>query len=151
MDGIWRILGRPFYVRGSFFRNLTKTVDTMQQMANDINKIKRSFLSGSDTGLVALNLVPGDLLQKESRSWLSPPDPSPNYNIACEIRQDGTSMWFFQGSVFTEWNAKGSLLWIHGKRAYFDISLATILTPFPPLAGSGKSILLYVVSHCIQS
>ncbi|KAF8269437.1 hypothetical protein EI94DRAFT_963395 [Lactarius quietus] len=97
MGGIWRAL------------------DTMQQMANDINKIRR------------------DLLQKESRSWLSPPDPSPNYNLACEIRQDGTSMWFFQGSLFTEWNAKGSLLWIYGK------------------PGSGKSILMYVVSHCIRS
>ncbi|KAH9061192.1 hypothetical protein EDB87DRAFT_1576541 [Lactarius vividus] len=42
-------------------------------------------------------------------------DPSPNYNNACETHQDGTAMWFFQGSVFTVWNAKDSLLWIHGK------------------------------------
>ncbi|KAH8996181.1 hypothetical protein EDB86DRAFT_3243480, partial [Lactarius hatsudake] len=88
MDGIWRALG------------------TMQQMANDINKIRR------------------DQLQKESRTWLSPPDPSPNYNTACETQQDGTATWFFQGGVFTEWNAKGPLLWIHGK------------------PGSGKSILM---------
>ena len=67
-------------------------------------------------------LVSGDLLQKESRSWLSPPDPSPNYNIACETRQDGTSMWFFQRGIYTEWNAKGSLLWIHGKRAFLILA-----------------------------
>ncbi|KAH8985152.1 hypothetical protein EDB92DRAFT_1883779, partial [Lactarius akahatsu] len=75
-----------------------KALDMMQQIANDINKMKR------------------DRLQRESRSWLSPPDPSSNYNIACDIHQDGTATWFCEGSVFAEWNAKGSLLWIHGKR-----------------------------------
>ena len=71
-----------------------------------------------DYWLVALKPVAGDQLQKESRSWLSPPDPSPNYNSACEIHQDGTAAWFFQGSLFNEWNEKGSLLWIYGKRAF---------------------------------
>jgi hypothetical protein len=72
---------------------------------------------------MALNLVAGDQLQKDSRSWLSPPDPSQNYNIACEIHQDGTATWFFQGSIFTEWNVKGSLLWIHGKRTCSRLAL----------------------------
>jgi hypothetical protein len=71
-----------------------------------------------DYGLVALILVAGEQLQKESRSWLSPPDPSPNYNSGCEIHQDGTAEWFFQGSLFNKWNEKGSLLWIYGKRAF---------------------------------
>ncbi|KAH8989612.1 hypothetical protein EDB86DRAFT_2831496 [Lactarius hatsudake] len=71
-------------------------------------------------------LVPSDQLRSDFRSWLSPPDPSPNYDIARETHQDGTVMWFFQGSVFTEWIAKGSLLWIHGKpgsgKKYSDLS-----------------------------
>ncbi|KAH9052612.1 ankyrin repeat-containing domain protein [Lactarius vividus] len=86
-----------------------KALDMMQQIANDINKMKR------------------DRLQRESRTWLTPPDPSPNYNIAREIHQDGTAMWFCEGSVFAEWNAKGSLLWIHGK------------------PGSGKTILMSAI------
>ena len=63
-------------------------------------------------------LVPGDQLGRNSRSWLSPPDPSTNYNTACKFHQDGTAMWFFQTNTFTEWNAKGSLLWIYGKGAF---------------------------------
>jgi hypothetical protein len=31
-------------------------------------------------------------------------------------------MWFTLGSTFGEWNAKGYLLWIHGKRTRFQIS-----------------------------
>ncbi|KAF8266134.1 hypothetical protein EI94DRAFT_231040 [Lactarius quietus] len=86
-----------------------KALDMMQQIASDINKMKR------------------DRLQRESRSWLSPPDPSTNYNNARDIYQDGTATWFCEGSVFEEWNAKGSLLWICGK------------------PGSGKTILMSAV------
>ncbi|KAI9435161.1 hypothetical protein H4582DRAFT_2080077 [Lactarius indigo] len=86
-----------------------KALDMMQQIASDINKIKR------------------DRLQRESRTWLTPPDPSPNYNIAREIHQDGTATWFCEGSVFAEWNTKGSLLWINGK------------------PGSGKTILMSAI------
>ena len=88
---------------------------------------------------MALNLVAGDQLQKDSRNWLSPPDPSENYNIASEIHQDGTATWFFKGSVFAEWNAKGSLLWINGKRMFLsDISIATILIPLALCSGLRK-------------
>ncbi|KAF8260116.1 hypothetical protein EI94DRAFT_929907 [Lactarius quietus] len=72
---------------------------TMQGIASEINKMKR------------------DQLQKDARNWVSPPDPSKNYNIACEAYQTGTGVWFFQGGVFSEWSTKGTLLWIHGKRA----------------------------------
>ncbi|KAH9083688.1 ankyrin repeat-containing domain protein [Lactarius deliciosus] len=77
----------------------------MQKMASDMNKFQR------------------DQLQDKSRRWLSPADPSSNYNIACKAHHDGTAMWFFQGTTFHEWQVTGSLLWIHGR------------------PGSGKSIL----------
>ncbi|KAF8258295.1 hypothetical protein EI94DRAFT_1623211 [Lactarius quietus] len=69
----------------------------------------------------------------ESRMWLSPPDPSENQNIACEVCYDGTATWFIQGSTFLEWNMTGSLLWIHGK------------------PGAGKSILCSTVIRQIES
>jgi hypothetical protein len=87
----------------------------MQQMASDINKIRR------------------DQMQKDSKSWLCPPDPSKNYNIGYKTHQDGTAAWFFEGNVFDEWNAKGSLLWIHGK------------------PGAGKSILLSSIIRKIDN
>ena len=64
----------------------------------------------------------GDQLHKDSKSWLSPTDPSKNYNIGREVHRDGTATWFFRGSVFAEWNAKGSLLWIYGKRVSTTLS-----------------------------
>ncbi|KAH9066298.1 hypothetical protein EDB87DRAFT_1732891 [Lactarius vividus] len=90
----WMTSGKlwvSIYYDESASQKLIMAADMMQQIANDINKIKR------------------DRLQRESRSWLSPPDPSSNYNIACDIHQHGTATWFCEGSVFAEWNAKGSL------------------------------------------
>jgi hypothetical protein len=92
--------------------------DAMQEMAGEINKIRRPLFLRSATWLMALKLVAGDQLKEKSRSWLSPPDPSPNYNSGCEIHQDGTATWFLQGSLFNLWNEKGSLLWIYGKRTF---------------------------------
>jgi hypothetical protein len=68
-------------------------------------------------------------MQKDSKNWLCPPDPSKNYNIGCKAQQDGTATWFFKGNVFDEWIAKGSLLWIHGKRASSKFALAMTLIP----------------------
>ena len=81
-------------------------------------------------------------MQIASKSWLSPPDPSKNYNIGYKAHQDGTATWFFEGSVFDAWNAKGSLLWIHGKRTSPKLVLATTLILLYHIAGAGKSILL---------
>ena len=94
----------------------------------------------------------GDKLQRRIRSWLSPPDPWKNYNIAHRSRHSGTGAWFVQGDTLSEWKASGpsSLLWIHGKR-----ELPPNTYPFAEIdgfplfvAGSGKSVLWYV-SHSI--
>ncbi|KAF8469399.1 hypothetical protein DFH94DRAFT_656891, partial [Russula ochroleuca] len=63
--------------------------------------------------------------REKAQQWLSPnpPDPSTNHNIARKAHHDGTTSWFFQGSIFEEWKSSPSLLWIHGK------------------PGSGKSVL----------
>ena len=62
----------------------------------------------------------GDQLQDKSRQWLSPVDPSTNYNTACKAHHDGTATWFVHGMTFHEWEATGSLLWIHGKRRFIS-------------------------------
>ena len=117
MTGIWKALGMFSQSSGSVLAQLTKAPDAMHQMASDMNKMKRSSLVLS---LCAggSKLFVGDQLQKDSRSWLSPPDPSPNYNSACEIHQEGTATWFLQGNLFDRWKEKGSLFWIYGKRAF---------------------------------
>ena len=67
----------------------------------------------------------GDQLQRDIRSWLSPPDPSTNHNIVCDSHRAGSSTWFTQDATFDEWRSTGSLLWIHGKRM-------SSLNPYPP-------------------
>ena len=61
-----------------------------------------------------------DQLQDQSRQWLSPMDPSANYNTACKAHHDGTASWFVHGTTFHEWEVTGSLLWIHGKRMFLS-------------------------------
>ena len=103
----------------SMSHELTTMIDTMQQVVSDINKMRRSsFDRRSHWRLITLTRVAGDQLQKDSKNWLSPPDPSKNYNIGCKIHRDGTGTWFFEEDIFTEWIAKDSLLWIYGKRAF---------------------------------
>ena len=58
-----------------------------------------------------------DVLQKLKR-WLSPPDPSTNYNIGLRELHKETASWFLQGRIFQEWYLRGPLLWIHGKRTF---------------------------------
>ena len=66
------------------------------------------------------NPLTGNQLIQLLRTWLSPSDPSTNHNIARKAQHEGTAVWFFQGSIFIEWKSTGSLLWIHGKRAFLS-------------------------------
>ena len=102
----------------------------MQGIAGEINKMKRaSLLCSISLHNLSRTYFVGDQLQKDARSWISPPDPSKNYNIACEAYQTGTGEWFFQGGVFSQWSSKGTVLWIHGKRARASlISVLWVLT-----------------------
>ncbi|KAH9079411.1 hypothetical protein EDB83DRAFT_1270371 [Lactarius deliciosus] len=71
--------------------------------------------------------------RKDLQGWISPPDPSVNYNTACRAHHRGTAAWCTQGDTFVDWKASGSLLWIHGK------------------PGSGKTILSSVIIRDIKS
>jgi len=89
----------------------------------------------------------GDRLQKDVQHWLSPPNPSTNQNFVRKARHTGTAAWFFESCALTEWKAKGSLLWIHGKRTSFKVPYSNSYsnTSVDLTAGAGKSTLLYVV------
>lgn len=69
----------------------------------------------------------GDQRLDKSRQWLSPVDPSTNYNASRKAYHDGTASWFIQGTSFREWEVIGSLLWVHGKRVF--ISMVSFLLP----------------------
>jgi hypothetical protein len=69
------------------------------------------------------------VLQKLKR-WLSPPDPSTNYNIGLRDLHEETASWFLEGRIFREWYLTGPLLWIHGKRTFPEAS--RLLVPDGP-------------------
>ena len=68
-----------------------------------------------------LNILTGNQLKQLLRAWLSPADPSINHNIARKAQYKGTAVWFFQSSIIVEWKSTGSLLWVHGKRAFLSL------------------------------
>jgi hypothetical protein len=53
--------------------------------------------------------------QAELYRWLSPPEPSKNYNKALGLRQEGTGAWLLQSDAFAEWKSqRNSFLWLYG-------------------------------------
>ena len=89
-------------------------------------------------------IIGEEVLQKIIR-WLSPPDPSTNYVIGLRNLHQETSTWFLDGRIFQEWHSTGSLLWVHGKRTFLKPNFYLSLTGPSFIAGSGKSILWFVL------
>ncbi|KAF8492386.1 hypothetical protein F5888DRAFT_911209 [Russula emetica] len=75
--------------------------------------------------------------------WLSPPNPSTNHNIACKAHHNGTTQWFFQGSLFDQWKSTGSL-WVHGKPGSGkSVVCSSIIQDVMTLCDAGKASLAY--------
>jgi hypothetical protein len=67
--------------------------------------------------------------------WLSPSDPSTNFNKALQQRQEGTGLWLLQSSPFIKWHSQqNSFLWLHG------------------IPGCGKTILSStIIEHLVDT
>ncbi|KAH9040448.1 hypothetical protein EDB85DRAFT_1886960 [Lactarius pseudohatsudake] len=108
---------------------------TIKRIANSVNDMHRNQL------------------RHDLRNWwLTPPDPSVNYNTACGAHHKGTAAWLTRGGAFNGWMASGCLLWVHGKRMFLFLPPPTelLLTPYCLIAGSGKSILSSVIIQDIE-
>ncbi|KAH8994006.1 hypothetical protein EDB92DRAFT_1852194 [Lactarius akahatsu] len=79
--------------------------------------------------------VPTFVLQDRSRRWLSPADPSSNYNNACKAYHDGTATWFFQGTTFCEWEVTAG----SGK----SVLCSSIIRKFTRLCDAGLASMAY--------
>ena len=99
--------------------DVVESVDgKVQQVADDIGDQKSSSSNTHLTGYEGLSALTGDQLRKDLRNWLSPPDPSVNYNTASDARHEGTTLWFLACDAFKNWKMSNSLLWIYGKRTF---------------------------------
>ena len=107
------------------------TIDNrVKEMAGDVDEMRRLSFNLASVDYVVLLILSGNQLRESTHKWLSPPDPSTNHNIACGTHHKKTATWFFQGRIYQEWKATGSLLWIHGKRLSVPLSK---LTPSDPI------------------
>ena len=120
----------------------------IKQTASNVDEERRSSSVLSAIGPHDLIILIGNQLREKLQTWLSPPDPSTNQNIARKVHHKGTATWFFEGGIFQEWKSSRSLLWIHGKRTSLWLPLLNHPSLTPVLAaGSGKSVLWSVISH----
>jgi uncharacterized protein YoxC len=92
--------------------------DRVQDLDDKIDQVNCSSSPNTSTLASENPDLTGNQLRDSLRQWLSPADPSTNYNIAADAHHVGTSQWFFQGSIFKDWQSAGSFLWIHGNRTY---------------------------------
>ena len=76
----------------------------------------------SYANIICLNIQTVAQWQLDLRKWLSSPDSSTNHVNLCCAQHQGTTQWFFRGSLFEAWKTAGSLLWVHGKRTLFNPS-----------------------------
>lgn len=78
-------------------------------------------------------LVTDDRLH-QVRTWLSPPDPSSNFNNARLQHHIGTGQWFLEDDSYARWKTqRNSFLWLHG------------------IPGCGKTILSSSIVADLQS
>jgi archaellum component FlaC len=94
-------------------------------IAGDVDEMRRLLSNLTSADYVVLLILSGNQLRESTHKWLSPPDPSTNHNIACGTHHKKTASWFFQGRMYQEWKATGSLLWVHGKRLSVPLSNMT--------------------------
>jgi len=109
------------------------------------NTTERSYSDLTAVDPQGLFILTERQLREKQQDWLSPPNPSINHNIARKAHHEGTASWFFQGSIFEEWKSSPSLLWIHGKRTFLFLYIRHTQLILIFVAGSGKSILWYVL------
>jgi energy-coupling factor transporter ATP-binding protein EcfA2 len=72
------------------------------------------YIAAQDTKVTVQNL---DLEQKQRKveQWLSPPDPSTNFDKALQQRHKSSGLWFLQSDNFIKWKIQpNSFLWLYG-------------------------------------
>ncbi|KAI9446074.1 hypothetical protein H4582DRAFT_526080 [Lactarius indigo] len=113
-----------------------KRIDHMVGIVNDNVKL---IVDGGNERSAAIQRIVNTVddinrnqLRRDLRNWISPPDPSINYNTASGAHHEGTASWLTEGDPLKRWRADGCLLWVHGK------------------PGSGKSILSSVIIRNVE-
>ncbi|KAH9974562.1 hypothetical protein BGW80DRAFT_147174 [Lactifluus volemus] len=117
--------------------------DSLQKL--DTLTQAESSMAQAEIHSITLN-VQRNQLRDRLRTWLSPPDPSQNHNLACRAHNEWTSQWLFQNTIFNKWKSTGSssLLWLYGKRGSGKtVICSTIIEDIMALRDAGRAYVSY--------
>jgi hypothetical protein len=106
------------------------------------SSIPFSLVFGSLISNTGSNELTGNRQRKVVVGWLSPPDLSTNFENATDAHHESTGEWLTQGSVFKSWKQSGSLLWIYGKRTFYNPAHSPLLTELHVYSGIRKNCSL---------
>ncbi|KKA19770.1 Uncharacterized protein T310_6236 [Rasamsonia emersonii CBS 393.64] len=85
--------------------------DILSSVTESMSKVQ---VTTQDTNIIVKKLCTEYMRDKIER-WLSPPDPSADYNKALQQRHKDSGLWFLHGDVFAKWKKRpNSFLWLHG-------------------------------------
>ncbi|KAH9956629.1 ankyrin repeat-containing domain protein [Russula dissimulans] len=122
---------RPIKKLGKRLVGRTDVEDALERLDKLTQEETRTIVAKSFEMTHGIKDAAETLKRTQSRerlqSWLSPPDPSINHNVACASHHDTTGMWFVHGSLVNEWKSNGSFLWVHGKPGCGKSILASAL------------------------
>jgi Cdc6-like AAA superfamily ATPase len=82
--------------------------------------------------------------QDDVHTWLSPCDPSTNYNKALGVRHENSSQWFLESPAYTSWRTQpSSFLWLKGKPGCGKTIISATAIENLQKTGSRTQTLLY--------
>ncbi|KAH8171120.1 ankyrin repeats (3 copies) domain-containing protein [Sarocladium implicatum] len=81
---------------------------------------------------------------KLARDWLSPPDPSIDFNKALRLRHRGSGQWFLDSQLYQSWKSRaGSFLWLHARPGCGKTVLSSTVIEHLQERGKEAVIVLY--------
>ncbi|KAK2601578.1 hypothetical protein QQS21_004896 [Conoideocrella luteorostrata] len=114
--------------------NQVEAENKIKEVLSAVNEIRDNLQqTRADIEVIGLEQRGGKI-----ERWLSPPDPSTNYNNALKQRQEGSGLWFLNIDAFAKWKERqNSFLWLNGipgcgKTILSSIIIEHIATVLPP-------------------
>ncbi|KAH0562441.1 hypothetical protein GP486_002866 [Trichoglossum hirsutum] len=88
-----------------------KISDILSSVEKDIGEMRVTTQETTD----AVKNLQSEQRREKIECWLSPSDPSMNYNNALQKRHEGSGLWFLESDAFAKWKMRrNSFLWLNG-------------------------------------
>ncbi|KAF2142278.1 uncharacterized protein K452DRAFT_250214 [Aplosporella prunicola CBS 121167] len=98
-------------IQGEDVERTQRATDALKDIAKNVTDI-RDIAHETKSGV---DLLSRDGHQQKVHAWLSPSDPSTNYNKALQQRHQGSGQWFLQSPRYSAWKTeRNSFLWLYG-------------------------------------